>query len=321
MNINPAHSQQTARSYTTTPAITSKLTSELPSTAKSVPNPSRPAFDMALGADSDLSQQIDRIVSLIKTLLEALGHSEGNANAPSAADPLTTDPVRQANPSLTSSGEEASNVFSNKIPAEVDGPRQGNVSGSNSKLPAINAKDWSTRDGKNGEEFATPFVSKNVLKNDNSITAQLKGNEGAEAILDKQIGTGFYQFNVNPKLSSQVGDIPTVFFYSGKGSDGGDYEGGFELDAEYNMVKQGTVTFGTWIDGKKYNEVTVPAPKGDQTIGFNIQNGVSQIGFVNADGTFEPVSETKDKRITPELASNLQAMTNTWRSKSTGGVG
>jgi len=85
------------------------------------------------------------------------------------------------------------------------------------------------------------------------------------------------------------------------------------------MVEQGTVTFGTWIDGKKYNEVTVPAPKGDQTIGFNIQDGVSQIGFVNSDGTFEPVSETKDKRITPELASNLQAMTNTWRSKSTGG--
>jgi hypothetical protein len=196
-----------------------------------------------------------------------------------------------------------------------DGP--GVKSNSNSNLPSINPDQWKARDGSNGAGFTTPFVSGNCKKTSKSITTQLKGGQGAEAQFHKNIGTGFYQVHLTPNASSQKGDNTTFFLYSGVGSQGTEKQQGFELDAEYNLVKPGTVTFGTWIDGKKYNEVTVDAPKGGQTIGFNIQPGKTQIGYVDPDGTFTPVSETKDSRITEKLASNLKPMSNSWRMEGT----
>jgi hypothetical protein len=196
-----------------------------------------------------------------------------------------------------------------------DGP--GVKGNSNSKLPSINPDEWKGRDGSNGAGFTTPFVSGNCKKTSKSISTELKGGQGAEARFHKNIGTGFYQVHLTPNASSQKGDNTTFFFYSGVGTDGSQKQQGFELDAEYNLVKPGTVTFGTWIDGKKYNEVTVDAPKGGQTLGFNIQPGKTQIGYVEPDGTFKPVSETKDPRITAKLASNLNPMSNSWRMEGT----
>jgi hypothetical protein len=192
---------------------------------------------------------------------------------------------------------------------------------SNSNLPPIDASQWTARDGKNpGWEFSTPFVSNKVQNDGNGITTTIQGSSGGEARFNKPIGQGFYQFNVNPKQSSQVGELTSVFLYSNTGSDGSDKTQGFELDAEYNMVRPNSVTFGTWIDGTKYNEITVDAPKGDQTIGFNIQDGKTQIGFVSPDGSFKVVSETKDPRITKEIASHLVPMSNAWRFTNKGGT-
>lgn len=195
------------------------------------------------------------------------------------------------------------------------------MTNSKSNLPPIDPSQWTARDGQNpGSEFTTPFVSGNVHKGANSISTKIQGGQGAEARLNKTIGTGFYQVNVNPQTSNQLGEMSTFFLYSNTGSNGGDKQQGFELDAEYNMVRNNSVTFGTWIDGQKYNEVTIDAPKGNQTIGFNIQEGKTQIGYVNPDGSFQVVSETKDPRITKELASHLTPMSNSWRFKDKGGT-
>jgi hypothetical protein len=195
------------------------------------------------------------------------------------------------------------------------------VQNSNSNLPPIDPNQWTKRDGKNpGWEFSTPFVSSNAPSTENSISTKIQGDQGAEVRFNKPIGEGFYQFNVNPQQSSQLGELVSVFLYSNTGSDGGDKTQGFELDAEYNMVRPNSVTFGTWVDGVKYNEITIDAPKGNQTIGFNIQDGKTQIGFVNPDGSFEVKSETTDPRINQEMASHLIPMSNAWRFTNKGGT-
>lgn len=294
---------------------------------------------------------VGMLMLVIKTLIESLNKGEDKKGLdgdgkPSASKPAQDDRIgkNEENKVPPRNGKEAAQEqkgepknpspspekpspgYSQSIVDQVGGSADSVTGGPgvklnpNSNLPAINPGQWTPRNGSNGGPFATPFSQNNVETTGNSISTKLKGGEGAEAQFNSTIGTGFYQFDVNPQASSQKGDITTVFLYSGVGTNGTKQQG-FELDAEYNLVAPGTVTFGTWIDGVKYNEVTVPAPKGEQTIGFNIQNGQTQIGYVEPDGTFVPVSETKDSRITPQLASNLKPMTNSWRIEGTPDTG
>jgi len=219
LNNNSANFHKNSHSRKEMPTISSKANSLL-SSSSSPSKQSESTFDVSQSAgtsDIGFTQQLVTLVSLIKTLLESMIQSASTDKTP-VADSTQSASGCRGNHASGSSGHNTVNPFTNVTETESDNNSvtgdTGTVSNLQSNLPAINSNDWSTRDGKNGEEFATPFVSKNVIKNGNSITTQLKGNEGAEATLDKKIGTGFYQFNVNPKLSSQVGDIPTVFFYS-----------------------------------------------------------------------------------------------------------
>src|SRR6478609_1987431 len=157
-------------------STTASMASLLPS-PNSASKQSESAFDTTQSttgtSDTGFAQQLATLVSLIKTLLESMTQT-GSSDKTSVADSTQSASGCHGNRTSGCSGQNTVNPFTNVTETESDNTSvtgdSGTVSNSQSNLPAINSNDSSTRDGKNGEEFATPFVSKNVIKDGNSIT-------------------------------------------------------------------------------------------------------------------------------------------------------
>jgi hypothetical protein len=188
----------------------------------------------------------------------------------------------------------------------------------------LNTAAWQSRDGWNGPSFATRFYKDQVDLSGGNVKVNLKGDRGGEAVMQQKLSTGIFNFTIDPQFNFPPGNLVTAFIYS-QATDNPEVsrQQSLEGDIEFNMLtdemlpphlkgKQ-TVTFGNWVDGVKYDQVTLEARTGPQDFQFVIDVGYMAIKMRTAEG-WVTATETYNEGITMGRINGLQAMLNTWRA-------